>query len=144
MKKTRSHRTPVSIKIAVGLWLLIAATKIVSTISMAIVLTPFGAQKFAFGSQVFGLVFALYQAIALARLSRWPMLLQPAVAAASILSLYASGFDWRERYPILGPLAMILPPLILLALTLPHWRKMNWGVFGRPYRPPEDQADVFT
>ena len=34
--------------------------------------------------------------------------------------------------------------LVYLACTLPHWRKMNWAPLGRPYRPPEDQVEVFA
>lgn len=138
--RTRSHQTPLSVKVAVGLWLLFAAVRAFNTIKLA----TLGAPGLALGGQAIAVSIALYYAAATARLSRWPVLIYPAMAGLSAFGLYSSHYVWREHYPILGPLAVILPPVIFLALTLPHWRKMNWALFGRPYRPPADQAEVFA
>jgi hypothetical protein len=142
--RTRTHRTPLSIWIAVGYWLLVVATKTVFVIGMAVVLARFGAYKYTLNGQFLGLIIALYQAFALARLSRWPVLVHPIAAVVSLFSLYGDDSGLRERFPLLAPLAAIIPLVISLALTLPHWRKMNWALFGRPYRPLEDRAEVFS
>jgi hypothetical protein len=142
--KTRAHRTPRSIWIATGLWLLIAAGQIAAVIWMLTVLAPFGAQKYAFGRNALCAAFAIYQAAALSQLSRWPVVAQLVAPIAGFLVLVVAG--GREPQPVsaLGLLLEWAPFGLSLALILPHWRKMSWGPFGRPYRPPEDQVEVFT
>jgi hypothetical protein len=137
---TRHHATPLSVKLIVGLWLALAAFRLFGLISGAT--TGAGASKLL--GQAVSASMLLYGALALARLSRWPVLLYPALSALNLLSLHLEHFAWREHYPMLGPFVFILPPLIFLAFTLPHWRKMNWSVIGGPYRPAEDQAEIFT
>jgi hypothetical protein len=88
--------------------------------------------------------FALYQALALVRLSRWPILLTAAVGAWSVISRHLAHFDWRHRYPMLGVFVILIPLALYFACTMPHWRKMNWALFGRPYRRPENQVEVFA
>ena len=139
---TRAWRTPWSIWIAAGYWLLVAVTKVVLVAGIAVVLARFGATKYALNAQFLGLIVALYQVFALARLSRWPVLVHPILVALSLFGLYGNDAGMRERFPVLAPVAAILPLLVFLALTLPHWRKMNWALFGRPYRPVEDQAEA--
>jgi len=138
--KTRSHPTPLPIKIVVGLWLVVVAAQAFTLITAA----TLGSTSKSLLGAVIGLSSAIYQATALARLSRWPVLLYPTLATLSIASLYISGADLKAQYPILGPFALILPPVIFLALTLPYWGRMNWTPFGRSYRPSEDQVEVFT
>ena len=140
--RTRPYPLPPSILIAVGYWLLVAVTKTVFVIGIAAVLARFGAIKYALNGQLLGLIIAVYQVFALTRLSRWPVLVHPIMAALSLFGLYGNDAGLRERFPLLPPLAAILPLLIFLALVLPHWRKMNWALFGRPYRPPEDQVEA--
>lgn len=87
------------------------------------------------------LIFSLYLSIAMLRLSRWPVLAQPLVAAAGVFSLFL--YDFRP-YPILGPTLVMAPPMVFLVLTAPHWRKLNWAPFGQPYRAAEDPGEVFA
>jgi hypothetical protein len=85
-----------------------------------------------------------YKAIALVRLSRWPLLLHALGVVWSFVSNHLAHTDWRGRFPILGPWVFWIPVAFYFALTLPHWRKMNWGLVGRPYRPQQDQAEAFS
>ena len=91
---------------------------------------------------IIGLAALTYQWIGLIRLSRWPILFQVASVIFSLVSRHLAHFDWRHRYPMLGPFIVLIPLGLYLACTLPHWRKMNWALFGRPYRPPEAQAEL--
>ena len=138
---TRSHRTPWSIWIAVGLCLLFAASKTVLVIKLLASSAPFDSLRIAFSAQGFATIFALYLAMALARLSRWPVLL---ALAMTILSQIAFMLIMRQPASLLGLLLNWGPIVIYAVCTLPHWRKMNWALFGRPYRPPEDQIEVFA
>ena len=138
--KTRAWRTPRSIWVIVGIWTL------VGLIQLARLATT--ASHTALGGVVVAIVIGLaaltYQWLGLVRLSRWPILFQLASVIFSLVSRHFAHFDWRHRYPMLGPFIVIIPLAPYLACTLPHWRKMNWALFGRPYRPAEDQAEVFT
>ena len=66
------------------------------------------------------------------------------MVSGNITTQYAANPHWTDRYPIFGVFAVIIPLVAYLGCTLPHWRKMNWALFGRPYRPPEDQVEVFA
>jgi hypothetical protein len=138
--KTRSHRTPLSIWIAAILFSLIALP---SFVQLARIAAPEARPQVAV-SILIGVAILTYKAIALARLSRWPILLHIASVAWSLVSRHLAHLEWRDRFPILGPFVVLIPLTIYLALTLPHWRKMNWAPFGRPYRPIEDQVEVFA
>jgi hypothetical protein len=85
-----------------------------------------------------------FQIVGLVRMSRWPVIVQTVMVLGNVASQYATNPHWTDRYPIFGPFAVIIPLVAYLACTLPHWRKMNWAVFGRPYSPPENQVEVFT
>ena len=85
-----------------------------------------------------------FQLVALSRMSRWPVIVQVVTVTSSITLQYATNPHWTDRYPILGVFAVIVPLMIYLALIVPHWRNMNWALFGRSYRPPQDQAEVFA
>lgn len=86
----------------------------------------------------------MFQVIGLGRMSRWPIIVQGTMVTLSIISQYATQPHWTDRYPIFGVFAVIIPLAIYLALTVPHWRKMNWGPFGRPYRAPENPVEIFA
>jgi hypothetical protein len=138
--KTRAHRIPLSIKIVIGFMILFLAGRAAGLVA------------FLLGKPLhqpwpeFALAVALmtFQVVGLSRMSRWPIIVQATMVTLSIFSQYATQPHWTDRYPILGAFAIIIPLAIYLALTLPHWRRMNWAVFGRPYRPPEDQVEVFA
>ena len=139
--RMQSHRTPWSIWVAVGLCLLFAASKAVLVIKLLASPAPFDSLRIAFGAQGSATIFALYLAIALARLSRWSVLL---VLALTILSQIAFMLVAQQSPSLLGLMLNWFPIGIYAACTLPHWRKMNWALFGRRYRPPEDQVEVFA
>ena len=136
--RARNHRTPVSIWIIVALWTLVGLIQLTRLASTA----PQDSLGGVVALILFGLAALTYQWIGLVRLSRWPILFQVASVIFSLVSRHLAHFDWRHRYPMLGPFIVLIPLAIYLACTLPHWRKMNWALFGRPYRQPEDQAGL--
>jgi hypothetical protein len=138
--QTRQHRTPLSIWVAVVLFSLIALPSFIQMARVA----PLSGRPEVWASILFGLAVLIYKMVALARLSRWPVVLHVGTVAASLIARHLSHFEWRDRFPMLGPFIVIIPLAVYLALILPHWRKMNWALFGRPYRPSEDHADVFA
>jgi hypothetical protein len=134
---TREHRTPLSIWIIVVLWSLIE-------LAPTLRLVASGASAVLSFYVLIAVVWAAYHAVALTRLSRWPVVVTLGLAVCSIVTRYVMRYDWRAHYPMLGVFIVLIPLVLYLACTLPHWRKMNWALFGRPYRPPEDQAEVFS
>jgi membrane associated rhomboid family serine protease len=138
--RTRTHRRPLSIWIIAAIWSLGA---LVPTVRWAMS-SPFGASGAVWAVLIMTAVFIGYQAVALIRLSRWPVLMTIASLAWTLIDRRQAHFDWRGHYPMLGVFVFLVPCAVYLACTLPHWRKMNWGPFGRPYRPPEDQVEVFA
>ena len=138
--KTRSHRTPLSIKITVGILALLLAGRAAALLAFLLgkpLVQPW--PEF-----VLTVLFLIFQIVGLSRMSRWPIIVQIATVSLNIAGQYATDPHWTDRYPIFGVFAMIIPQIVYLALTLPHWRKMNWTLLGRPYRPAEDPAEVFT
>jgi hypothetical protein len=139
--KTRSHPTPLSIKILVACWSLTGFVQLVA-------LGRFGSGGVTLASIVIAMAapigFIAYKAFSLWRLSWWSVVVQAIVFALTLLNRQRTGFDWRAHYPMLGPFVFLIPVTLYFALILPHWRKMNWALFGRPYRPPEDQVEVFA
>jgi hypothetical protein len=132
--------TPLSIKILVVVWSLIGLLQLATNSRIpAPGITPWWLITLAAA-----LGFVSYQAIALWRLSRWPIVLQSISFGLVLQNRHQAGFDWRAHYPLLGIFVFVIPTALYFALVLPHWRKMNWALFGRPYRPPEDQAEVFA
>lgn len=135
--RTRSHRTPLSI------WIILALTTVVMPPQVGTLFTNPN-QRSLYGLAII-LGVPLYHAIALARLSRWPILLNLGVASVVLINsagVFRAHYPWTTVAFMFAPLGLGLA--IYLACTLPHWRKMNWALFGRPYRLPEDQAEVFT
>ena len=135
--KTRSHRTPLSIWIIVVVWSLVGLTpiaRLVSSGAVAVVSFPV----------LIPVVWLAYHAVALTRLSRWPIVLIAGMAGSSILSRYLTHYDWRAHYPMLGVFIILIPSALYLGCTLPHWRKMNWAPFGRSYRPAAELEEVFA
>ena len=138
--KIRTHRTPLSIWIIAAIWSLGA---LAPTLRWAMD-TPSTGGGAVVALLAVTFVFVVYHAAALIRLSRWPIMLQIAAIAWSVISRALTGnFDVGPT-SVLGLLLMWVPFGVYLACTLPHWRKMNWALFGRPYRPPEDQVEVFA
>jgi hypothetical protein len=93
---------------------------------------------------VLAVLLLAFQIVGLSRMSRWPIVAQTTMVTFNVVFQYATNPHWTDRYPIFGPFAVIIPQTLYLVLILPHWRKMSWAVFGRPYRPPEDQVEVFA
>ncbi|TCS18446.1 hypothetical protein [Caulobacter sp. BK020] len=138
--KRRAHRTPLSIWIIAAIWSLGALAPALRW-TMNAWSTGGGA---VVALLVVTLVFVIYHAVALVRLSRWPIVLQVATIAWSVIGRALTGnFDVGST-SVLGLLLMWAPFGVYLACTLPHWRKMSWALFGRPYRPAEDRVEVFT
>jgi hypothetical protein len=137
---TRTHRTPWSIWIIAVLWSLAG---LVPLARLGASNQP-GDRMIVSSVALLSLALAAYKAIALIRLSRWPVVLGFGSVAWSVTERNLANFDWRQHYPMLGIFAFLFPTIVLLACTLPHWRKMNWALFGRPYRPAEDQVEVFS
>jgi hypothetical protein len=135
----RTHRTPLSIWIVAVLSSLAGAWQV-------FLVSRTSVHGLGLTATVIALMLALlaYQAWGLIRLSRWPIVLHVGGVVWSMVSRHLAGVHWRDQYPFLGPFIVLVPLAIYLALTLPHWRKMNWALFGRPYRPPEDRAEVFA
>lgn len=139
--ETRSVRTPLSIKIAVGFFFLGLATK------------AFGSWMFKqVGGDLTALWFILstievaamiYQILVLPRLSRWAPIVQVLVVIAFITWRYIRDPNWTDNFPLTGVFVLIIPLAGYLALVLPHWRKMNWAPLGLPYRAAANPADVF-
>jgi hypothetical protein len=138
--KTRPWRTPLSIWIAVGLFALLLA-------GHAAGLLAFFLDKplhRPWPDFILATLLVVFQIIGLVRMSRWPIVFQVVMVSGNIAIQYATNPRWTDRYPIFGVFAVIIPLFAYLACALPHWRKMNWSFFGRPYQPPEDQAEAFA
>lgn len=138
--ETRAARTPLSIKIAIGFFVLGLTLQLLRATSDAIN----GAMN------VTGLVGVAidiaaitFQLVALPRLSRWAPICQSALTVIFLGIRYLNDPNWTDAYPMLGPFIMIIPLAIYLALVLPHWRKMNWAPLGLRYKPAEAPADIF-
>jgi hypothetical protein len=138
--RTRSHRTPLTIWIVVGLMALLLAGRTAALLAFLLG-KPLHQPWSEF---VLAVALMTFQIVSLSRMSRWPIVAQATMVAFSIAIQYATQPHWTDRYPIFGVFAVIIPLVVYLALTLPHWRKMNWALFGRPYRRPEDQVEVFA
>ncbi len=135
--KIRTTRTPLSIWIIAAIWSL---GTLAPTVRWAMTARPV-ANGAVVAVMIVTLIFMAYQATALIRLSRWPVLMTIVSIAWSLISRHQAHFDWRGRYPMLGIFVFLIPCALYLVCTLPHWRKMNWALFGRPYRPPEAQVE---
>jgi hypothetical protein len=135
--RTRAYRTPLSI------WVIVALTTLVMLPEVGALFTNPN-KRSLFGLTMI-LVLPAYHAIALARLSRWPILLYLGVAGLVLIKstgVFRTHYPWMTMAFMFAPLGLGM--IVYLACTLPHWRKMNWALFGRPYRPPEDQVEVFA
>ncbi|KSB90376.1 hypothetical protein AS593_10580 [Caulobacter vibrioides] len=139
--EARSVRTPLSIKITVGCFLIGLTIKLIGfwTVSkLDGALTPLWLSLA--GIETAAIV---YQIVALPRLSRWAPIVQTALVAGFMVWRFIQNPHWTDNYPMTGVLALIVPTAVYLALVLPHWRKMNWAPLGLPYRIAENPADVF-
>jgi hypothetical protein len=132
---TRNHRTPLSI------WIIVTLTSVVMLPQVGTLFTNPNRRSLYGVVMILGV--PLYHAIALARLSRWPILLN--LGAASVVLISSAGV-FRAHYPWMTTAFMFAPLgfglVVYLACTLPHWPKMNWAPFGRSYQPPEDEAKL--
>jgi hypothetical protein len=138
--KTRAWRTPLSIWIIV----VVLAAITVQPLFRLIGGGPYMITPVWLGLWAVAFAVMAYHAVALIRLSRWPIVLVAALLVASFLVRIVSGkFDPRQM-SLLGLLLMWLPLCVYLACTLPHWRKMNWAFFGRPYRPHAHLEETFA
>ncbi|SFK18700.1 hypothetical protein [Caulobacter sp. UNC279MFTsu5.1] len=136
---TRTHRTPLSIWIVAIIWIALTVQPLFKLIGGG----PYAFTSFWFGMWAIQLAVAAYHTIALLRLSRWPIVLQVMALAGGFLTQALTGKLGPAPLSVLGLLLMWLPFGFYLALTLPHWRKMNWAPFGGLYRP-QDQVGVFA
>ena len=135
--KTREHRTPLSIWIIAVIWSLIGLAPILRLVAS-------GASVIMSFAVLIAVAWAAYQAAALTRLSRWPIVVTIGLAATSIATRYLMHYNWRAHYPMLGVFIVLIPLGLYLSCTLPHWRKMNWAIFGRPYRPATSLEETFA
>ena len=131
--KTREHRTPWSIWLIVLIWSLIGLAPVIQLAARA---GPGARGAVSFAALV-TLAWIAYQAAALVRLSRWPVVLTLGVAAWSLAARYLAHYAWRAHYPMLGVFIVLIPLGLYLACTLPHWRKMNWACSGAPIGDPK-------
>ncbi len=138
--RARSDPTPLSIKIVAVALLLDAALRMFAVSQFA----PLWRSPGVIFSAAIGVAALMYFALTLWRLSRWPILLHTALSLASATMGLLNHYRWKWGHPISSVLATIGMLVLFLVLTLPHWRKMNWALFGRPYRPTEDQVEVFA
>jgi hypothetical protein len=137
---TRNDRAPLSIKIVIGLMILFLAGR-----GAALVALMLGKPLHQpWPEFVLAVALMTYQVAGLNRMSRWPIIVQALMVTSSVVIQYATQPHWTDRYPILGVFAVIIPLAIYLALVLPHWRKMNWALLGRPYRPSAQVDEVFA
>ena len=133
--RPRNNRTPLSI------WVIVTLTSVVMLPQVGTLFTN-PSRRSLYGVAII-LAVPLYHAFALARLSRWPILLNLGFAGVVLISsagIFRAHYPWMTVAFMFAPLCLGL--VVYLACTLPHWRKMNWALFGRPYRPPEDQAKL--
>jgi hypothetical protein len=132
---TRPWRTPLSIWVIVAIWTIAGLSPVFQMGRIdSIKLEPV-----MLGVIAASVGFAIYHAVALLRLSLWPVLTQLVGVGLGLMS--HSFAEFRASY---SWMLMLAPMAIYLACILPHWRKMNWSLFGRPYRPIEDQVEVFA
>jgi len=131
-------RRPVSIKIALVLWFLELAAPLANAllrgapISLFVVILPMT------------ILLGGYYLIAQWRMSRWPIMIWLALAVFGLSSRYLNNPHWLDRYPTLGIFALLIPIALQAALILPHWRKLNWNLFGRSDQVLAlNPADVF-
>ena len=134
---TREHRTPLSIWIIVVTWSLIG-------LAPTLRLVASGASVIMSFAVLIAVAWTAYHAVALTRLSRWPVVVTLGMAGWSIVTRYVMHYNWRAHYPMLGVFIVLIPLGLYLACTLPHWRKMNWAVFGRGYRPATSPEETFA
>ncbi|MBO9558284.1 MAG: hypothetical protein J7515_06820 [Caulobacter sp.] len=134
---TREHRTPLSIWIIVVVWSLIGLAPTLRLVST-------GASAVVSFTVLFAVAWVAYHGVALARLSRWPVVLTMGVAGWSIMTRYLMHYDWRAHYPMLGVFIILIPLGLYLSCTLPHWGKMNWAIFGRSCRPATSLEETFA
>jgi hypothetical protein len=132
--RTRSQPTPLSIKILIGLCVLMLASYLFDLANMWL---SFGVGARWSLFDLWMVLFLAHQIVGLARLSRWPVVFQTGSFLYFVFERFIHDPHWSRRDPWLGMVLVLFPIAVYFALALPHWRKMNWAPFGRPYRPPE-------
>lgn len=138
---TRSVRTPLSIKIAVGFFVLGLANKALG----AWMYKQVGGDLTALWLLLSAIEVAamIYQILVLPRLSRWAPIVQIVIVISFITWRYIQNPNWTDNFPVTGVFVLIIPLAAYLALVLPHWRKMNWAPLGLRYSAAANPADVF-
>ncbi|MFC7379380.1 hypothetical protein [Brevundimonas sp. GCM10030266] len=124
-------RPPISILVVVALWSVTGALAVAGWVARG-----------EFPMAAFNAVYGAWAVIAMWRMSRWPLLvgLGLGVARQAWHVLVENGN--YDQYPILGPWALIVPAVMIAALILPHWKRMNWSIIGSG-RPERRVANVF-
>jgi hypothetical protein len=72
-----------------------------------------------------------YLIVATLRMSRWPILAVLTWFVVRIGVNYYMDPRWTDRYPLSGVFVMIIPMSVFAGLVLPHWKKLNWNLFGQ-------------
>jgi hypothetical protein len=83
----------------------------------------------------------IWAVVATLRVSRWPLLVLGGLFLASVAWAVSRFAFTREAWIALAKLVGV--PLLLFALTVPHWRRMNWAFLGRS-EPKPHVADTFS
>lgn len=118
--RTSSSRPPWSIIVVVAVWALTgAASMLVTFVSAELI------------GQAVSVIVSVWGVIALWRMSRWPIVATIASTTGSLAWNLYSNPAYLDQFPLLGVWAIIVPCAIFLLLVLPHWKRMNWSVFGR-------------
>lgn len=125
----RTVRIPITIKIAMSIWLLLMALQAGGMITLA-TRGPINPAELAWRVAVF--VCLGYQVYAASRFSRWSLVAHTLVYASVTLRRYLIDPDWTGRYPMLGVFVDIIPWALMVLLVAIHWRKMNWSPLGLP------------
>jgi len=118
-------KSPVLTKVGVALWLLITLAPLWRLSA------GYGREPAVVTAYVIGtFCWASYLTVASLRMSRWPILLNLAYTAALSAWMYYNTPHVFDRYPRLGPFVKLAPVLLVAALLLSQWKRMNWRILG--------------
>jgi hypothetical protein len=132
---------PLSIKIAMALWILYAVLPIFG-LGLSRHASPLTLFNFLF---VFGRTgLDVLWIHLLWKMNRWSLIGWTTTVAVNVVLLYLGNPHWTDRYKHLGVFSAIIPVILFAALILPHWKKMSWHLQGgSPATAPVAPQDVF-
>ena len=118
-------RTPLSIKIAMALWLFVIVSPFYGMMTNSLRLE----QAFEPIRLLVTLV-GIYGLMALWWMSRWALVAVIGRFALQMVWNFAVAPHWIDRYPHLGIFALVMPTGLFAALILPNWKSLTWRPFG--------------